>query len=714
MARDPDSFRVSPTLSNLPMVQAPTPDNAGPEQLVQAGRAITNAGTVGANIFENELREQNKARVTEAMTALTKYRNDSTYGDNGWTRLRGKNALDRPNGLTLDDEYGEDIEKEIEALANGLGNDAQRAVFKEAATGLAIDYRSRIQSHVAAEGDAYKIETYSGMADTGSRQLALATSEQEIIEARGMITSAADQIFDLKGTAPEARQETIRKLLTPGHTAQLANILASEDIDGAEAYLNKHADDLTPEAYSKISSTITEQRAIITGGNIGEEIFAGGAAQAGATAPQTVLMPFQGDFGLSSQFGEKRAGRAPGYSHGGIDASTPVGTPLRAGADGTVRVKQGSKYGTYVDLELDDGTTLRMAHLSSAEVKDGTRVRQGQVIAKSGGARGDPGAGNSTGPHLHYEVRVGGKTVDPASWHQGQPKTGTGGRGAGRPNMQQMLEELYAQDLPPRIEQEAERKIRSLHSASQQAEAERDDAILSKAYEEIDRTGSLPASTRAALVGADMANVLPSLRSFEKATQERAKGVPVDEASGLEAYGRVQVGIANGEIRDVSHLMQFKPFVPDTLFKQLLDDFAQSPQSAQAKASDAIKEMKDAIGRSGLFVDEDGKQTPELKKEYNRFVGAVVKQIQGRELAGQTVTNEMRREIVLGMVGTAIVDGDRMPRYQVRNLYDTIPPRTRMAITRQLESRGVDTPTIDQVVGVWQKMSPRARDRWSN
>lgn len=117
---------------------------------------------------------------------------------------------------------------------------------------------------------------------------------------------------------------------------------------------------------------------------------------------------------ISGRFGEQRAGRAPGYRHGGIDIAVPVGTSVKAAAGGTV-ITSGTLpgYGNVVIVDHGGGTTTRYAHLSSLLAAKGDVIGQGQVLGLSGGARGAPGSGNSRGPHLHYEVRVNGKVVDP-------------------------------------------------------------------------------------------------------------------------------------------------------------------------------------------------------------------------------------------------------------------------------------------------------------
>lgn len=113
---------------------------------------------------------------------------------------------------------------------------------------------------------------------------------------------------------------------------------------------------------------------------------------------------------VTGQYGEVRGERR----HAGLDYAVPVGTGVRATAAGTVvTVGQMPGYGNIVIVDHGGGTTTRYAHLSKFLVKEGDQVGQGATIALSGGARGAAGAGNSRGPHLHYEVRSGGRAVDP-------------------------------------------------------------------------------------------------------------------------------------------------------------------------------------------------------------------------------------------------------------------------------------------------------------
>jgi hypothetical protein len=127
---------------------------------------------------------------------------------------------------------------------------------------------------------------------------------------------------------------------------------------------------------------------------------------------------------VSSQYGYRQDPNNPKerHHHGGIDYAMPVGSPVLAAADGvvdqvTTQPNGARSYGHYVVIK-HQGFYTYYAHLSKSAVKVGQEVRQGQLIAYSGGAKGAWGSGSSTGPHLHFEVRMskGSKqTVDPQS-----------------------------------------------------------------------------------------------------------------------------------------------------------------------------------------------------------------------------------------------------------------------------------------------------------
>ncbi|OAH13116.1 M23 family metallopeptidase [Streptomyces jeddahensis] len=112
--------------------------------------------------------------------------------------------------------------------------------------------------------------------------------------------------------------------------------------------------------------------------------------------------------GLSAYYGQ--SGINWMSVHTGIDFPVSYGTPVMAATDGTVRVQWNSAYGNMAIVTAKDGTETWYCHLSSHKISSGP-VKAGDVIAYSGNS------GNSTGPHLHFEVRPGGgAAIDPLPW----------------------------------------------------------------------------------------------------------------------------------------------------------------------------------------------------------------------------------------------------------------------------------------------------------
>ena len=117
-------------------------------------------------------------------------------------------------------------------------------------------------------------------------------------------------------------------------------------------------------------------------------------------------VPLKGSFRYTSGYGMRW-----GRMHKGTDFAAPHGTPIYATADGVV-IHAGwqSGYGRMVKIKHEFGIETRYAHNSKLFVKKGQRVSRGQKIAAMGNT------GRSTGTHLHYEVRVGGKAVNPMTY----------------------------------------------------------------------------------------------------------------------------------------------------------------------------------------------------------------------------------------------------------------------------------------------------------
>lgn len=131
----------------------------------------------------------------------------------------------------------------------------------------------------------------------------------------------------------------------------------------------------------------------------------------GTKTPPTYIKPISGGR-MSSGFGGRKAPtKGASTNHKGIDWAVPVGTAVYASSGGTVtKAGWGSGYGNVVYIKHPDGRETRYGHLSKVLVSSGQTVKQGQKIALSGNT------GRSTGPHLHFEIRINGGAVNPLKY----------------------------------------------------------------------------------------------------------------------------------------------------------------------------------------------------------------------------------------------------------------------------------------------------------
>lgn len=166
---------------------------------------------------------------------------------------------------------------------------------------------------------------------------------------------------------------------------------------------------VTGEVDAEFTELFASWETIEDGGRVtttGEILPSPLAARSATTVPSR--MPVDG-VRLTSGFGMRdhpilrRRAR-----HNGVDLAAPSGTPVYATADGTVEMAQRySSYGNYVQIDHGSEIETRYAHLSSYTVSAGEYVQIGDLIGYVGST------GRSTGPHLHYEVRVGNDPVNP-------------------------------------------------------------------------------------------------------------------------------------------------------------------------------------------------------------------------------------------------------------------------------------------------------------
>lgn len=249
----------------------------------------------------------------------------------------------------------------------------------------------------------------------------------------------------------EQRQEFLARILSgDADPAQLAALLPEQEgaphnalsasyaeVDGMQQMLAARAQSLTSQRYREMAQTLRQlglnparfHRAGGVGGPLEEvasdnadprfrELFASWTRteqleQAVVAIPSA--RPIRTEVNFTSGFGVRSdpfRGRAA--MHGGIDLAGPLGTPIYATADGVVGRAEWNNggYGNLVEINHGQGIQTRYGHLSRITAAAGQRVRRGELVGYMGST------GRSTGSHLHYEVRIDGRAVNPIPFMQ--------------------------------------------------------------------------------------------------------------------------------------------------------------------------------------------------------------------------------------------------------------------------------------------------------
>ncbi|MFB7262666.1 M23 family metallopeptidase [Streptomyces nojiriensis] len=265
--------------------------------------------------------------------------------------------------------------------------------------------RTAAKGSAKGNGKAAAAKASSGTGTGGSsrrrspaKRSALLTVAVPSACVMGVAGVAAASVGGLTGTDRPAEEPTTMAAPDP---ASVKPVAANTKLDTQLVALSADAGDFADRA------SRTQERIDLRERQEEEKKKKAEEAAAKEAARPKFAIPVE-QHGLSANFGQ--AGGMWMSVHTGIDFPVSYGTPVMSATDGTVRTQYNSAYGNMAIVTAPDGTETWYCHLSSTKIRGG-KVKAGDVIAYSGNS------GNSTGPHLHFEVRPGGgSAIDPLPW----------------------------------------------------------------------------------------------------------------------------------------------------------------------------------------------------------------------------------------------------------------------------------------------------------
>ncbi|MFH1472796.1 MAG: peptidoglycan DD-metalloendopeptidase family protein [bacterium] len=255
-----------------------------------------------------------------------------------------------------------------------------------------------IVDNIALEAGRTGGETFIELGKSGTGQISIHVVSAgdtlgEIAEMFGISTNTIIWANDLRNTSIKVGQELIilpisgvRHTVKSGDTLQSIAKSYKANLDDVLSY-----NDLTSNTGLKIGDVIFVPNGVIS---------AQANIKSSLTQTSSSLPTYSGYY-LRPIVGGRKSQGIHGYN--AIDLAAPTGTPIMASADGKVIIARtagyNSGYGLYVAISHPNGTQTVYAHMSRVSVTVGQPVAQGQVIGAVGST------GNSTGPHVHFEIR---------------------------------------------------------------------------------------------------------------------------------------------------------------------------------------------------------------------------------------------------------------------------------------------------------------------
>lgn len=262
-----------------------------------------------------------------------------------------------------------------------------------------VEYDNNIMQLLAA--------TRQKIADTKAE---LQTNKQEQETAKGKLQEKKAEL----GQQIAAASDLVKQMEAQSDSYQVALRQLAEEEDAISAQIDQKVAELErqQEAERQAKAKAQAKAQSQTKNQTQNQTQNQNQSQGNTTASSSgYLWPLSGYTRISSGYGGRTHPIAGVWRiHNGIDIPAPAGTPIRATKSGQVIVSAyGGSYGNYVSISHGGGNSSLYAHMSRRAVSAGQTVQQGQVIGYVGTT------GSSTGNHLHFEIKVGGNRINPAS-----------------------------------------------------------------------------------------------------------------------------------------------------------------------------------------------------------------------------------------------------------------------------------------------------------
>ena len=219
--------------------------------------------------------QANQLRVDDALNKAKEAALRLTYDkDAGFTNLKGINALERPDGKPLADEYSDALKRNIDDIASGLGNDAQRQLFALHSSGMLTSMRGSAMQHEAQEFKTYSLSVSDGIQSTALREIGLNWQNPDAVNsAVERIRAETYRQAQLLGKSAEWQESQARKMTSNAHKIAMMSALEQNSPAYADAYLRKYSDQMEADDILSVRGHVTKAMDAQVGSTVAGEVM---------------------------------------------------------------------------------------------------------------------------------------------------------------------------------------------------------------------------------------------------------------------------------------------------------------------------------------------------------------------------------------------------------------------------------------------------------
>lgn len=647
-----------------------------------------------AEVAAQERALADETRVDEQLNKWKEYQLDLTFNpESGYTTQKGSQAMYRPSGKPLADEYFENADKYASDLENNLGNDRQKMLFRQKVNGALTGFKGDLMRYEGQEYRSYQLSVQEGKIATEARTVASYYNNPEKVDAS--LAEIRKSVFmqgKLEGKSAEEINARTTAMVSAAHLGALDQALGNGSPLYADQYLKTYKEQMTPEDLLKARAKIGEQVETVVATKTADLVFGKVVAAENPTDMDRVI-----NITMQTESGGRRYG--------------PAGQILtsKAGAKGEMQVMDGTN--------ADPGFGVTPARDDSPDERARVgRDYMGAMVKKYEGDLGRAWAAYNAGPgavdKAVEEARAAGT---PGAWLSKLPQEtqdyvrknaaayGSGGGKPKAPTVDELKAELRQRPEfaeRPEALRKAEDELDRRFTDYQKGVKARQDQAYDEAIRMIDQGGSfemLPPQLKQSLD----AGKFTTLREYEKKVRA---GAPVE--TDLNTY---QLLAQNPRrVRDMSdaEFNALKTQLSASDFKKFTDmraDKVSAKDNPQGIDFEAVNQVLTPRLRA-MGIPQSGANPAENQRAgaIRQHITDVVLQRQrqlGRKLTDaeiiQTVDERFLATRSFTSSAFAQLFGDAPVRKGnvLRTKVSDIPSDLRKNIEADLKAQGIDDPT---------------------